>query len=134
MKNPSQASVAQRAFQIWQDYGSPNGRDTEIWLEAERQLQAEDGANGEGESSPQTENGQGNGGGKKTAFAKRVQGEMASESEAEFHISPPLTEQEAIKAALQKKESRAPQTPTKQAPSLTPPQSGKPVWDKPHSR
>ena len=34
---------------------------------------------------------------------------------------------------IQRKEARAPMMPSKIAPKMMPPQSGKPVWDKPHS-
>lgn len=82
MNQPSQASVAQRAYKIWQDYGSPDGRDTEIWLEAERQLQAE--AEGQGANA-------GNGEGQRRSqpsFAERVKGETAAQSAAEFNLTP----------------------------------------------
>lgn len=34
----SQDKIAERAKSLWESYGCPSGRDTEIWLEAERQL------------------------------------------------------------------------------------------------
>jgi hypothetical protein len=34
----SQENISQRARELWEQYGRPEGRDTEIWLEAERQL------------------------------------------------------------------------------------------------
>ena len=34
----SHESISQRARELWQSYGRPEGRDNEIWLEAERQL------------------------------------------------------------------------------------------------
>lgn len=34
----SQEDISQRARELWESYGRPEGRDTEIWLEAERQL------------------------------------------------------------------------------------------------
>lgn len=34
----SQEDISQRARELWEHYGRPEGRDTEIWLEAERQL------------------------------------------------------------------------------------------------
>ena len=40
MKTPTHEEVAQRAHQLWQDSGCPDGRDTEFWLDAERQLTA----------------------------------------------------------------------------------------------
>lgn len=64
---------------------------------------------------------------------ERLRGEMASESEVEFQITPAVPDDEAIMAALQKKEARAPQTPTKSAPHTKPPETGKPLWSKPHS-
>lgn len=35
---PTHKDISLRAIKIWQSYGQPQGRDTEIWLEAERQL------------------------------------------------------------------------------------------------
>lgn len=35
---PSQETISQRARELWEHYGRPDGRDNEIWLEAERQL------------------------------------------------------------------------------------------------
>ena len=37
------------------------------------------------------------------------------------------------KLEIQRKEARAPMMPPKSAPKMMPPQSGKPVWDRPHS-
>lgn len=34
----TQEDISQRARELWESYGRPDGRDTEIWLEAERQL------------------------------------------------------------------------------------------------
>jgi hypothetical protein len=39
----------------------------------------------------------------------------------------------AAKVEQQKKDARAPQRPIKTAPKAKSPESGKPVWDKPHS-
>ena len=64
---------------------------------------------------------------------ERLRGEMASESEVEFQITPAVPDDEAIKAALQKRDARAPKAPTKTAPHAKPPETGKPLWDKPHS-
>ena len=41
--------------------------------------------------------------------------------------------QEAAKLEQQAKAARAPQQPSKEAPKQKPAESGKPVWDKPHS-
>jgi len=47
----SHETISQRAEAIWRSYGTPQGRDEEIWLEAERQLQGE-----QKQSSPSSEN------------------------------------------------------------------------------
>ena len=126
---PTRTDVAQRAHEIWAARGSPVGFDTEIWLDAERQLTAcptcESGAPPFRQplSEPKPA----------AATAERQQGEMASESAVEFQISPPIPEQDAIKAALQKREARAPQLPSHTGPKPTPPETGKPLWNKPHS-
>lgn len=103
---------------IWQDRGCPEGIDTEIWLEAERQL-AWDSALAK-RSGPDS-------------IADRARAETAAESMVEYHISPAMPEQEAIKAA-QVKEARAPKTPKAPAPKAKPAETGKPLWDRPHSR
>jgi hypothetical protein len=41
---PLHDAIAVRAYQLWEGYGRPEGRDVEIWLEAERQLLGADGA------------------------------------------------------------------------------------------
>jgi hypothetical protein len=35
---PTREDITLRAITLWKNYGQPEGRDTEIWLEAERQL------------------------------------------------------------------------------------------------
>ena len=77
---PTHKDIARHARPRWQDRGCPEGRDMELWLEAERQL---------------------NSGGKE-AFAERAKAETAAESMVEFQISPAVPEKKAIKAALQK--------------------------------
>lgn len=41
VQNISHEAISQRAEEIWRKYGSPEGRDEEIWLEAEGQLRSE---------------------------------------------------------------------------------------------
>ena len=41
--------------------------------------------------------------------------------------------QEDEKLQQQRKAAREPQLPTKEAPKPKPPETGKPLWDKPHS-
>lgn len=37
---PTWDDIARRAYSLWQQLGCPNGRDLNIWLEAERELAA----------------------------------------------------------------------------------------------
>jgi len=37
-RTPLHDEIAQQARTLWEHYGRPEGRDQEIWLEAERQL------------------------------------------------------------------------------------------------
>ncbi len=142
---PTEPQIAERAQQIWNHRGQPTGQDTPIWLEAERQLSGPT----EVKNTPSATEGRGNG---KTqvgqspadpkaadlkpntpAQTERLRGEMASESEVEFQITPAPTDDEAIQAALQKREARAPIVPHTNAPHVKPPETGKPLWNKPHS-
>ncbi|MEO6876224.1 MAG: DUF2934 domain-containing protein [Opitutaceae bacterium] len=157
--SPNHEAIAQRARELWLSQHQPTGRDHEIWLEAERQLAAPTAAS----NAPSATNGRGNGNtqaggspadpkaadlkpkndsGKSATQSKsngeageveRLRGEMASESEVEFNISPAMSQDDEIKAALQKKDARAPKTATKGAPRVPPAETGKPVWPKPHS-
>ena len=38
MNTPTHGEIARQAENLWRDRGCPAGNDTEIWLEAERQL------------------------------------------------------------------------------------------------
>jgi hypothetical protein len=105
MKTPTHEDVAQRAHQLWQDSGCPGGRDTEIWLEAERQLTA-----GSAEDSAE-----------------------ATANPATSPSSSPMPNAEAAKAARQKQAARAPILPGKSAPKFPPAETGKPLWSQPHS-
>ena len=132
--SPTHEEIAHRAQEIWQQSGTPNGRDTEIWLEAERQLMAgtedPDSGSASHESPKTTSESKG-----AVTLADR-ESETSSRSIVEHHITPSahsiLDESEA-KAALQKQEARAPRSPTKNAPKSPPSPTGKPLWDKPHS-
>ena len=129
---PTREEITQRAQKIWQDYGNPAGRDIEIWLEAERQLLG-------GSSEPNLESGAPESSRTVSeppgaaALAEKVKAETVAESMVEFNISPATSDEDALKAALQKKEARAPKSPRKTAPKTTPPESGKPLWNRPHS-
>jgi hypothetical protein len=42
MPKPTEDQIRQRAHQLWELAGRPDGRDEEIWLEAERELENSD--------------------------------------------------------------------------------------------
>jgi hypothetical protein len=112
MTTPTHDEISQEAQQLWQNCGCPAGRDTELWLEAERKLNEN--------SAPNT-------------FAARSSAEAAAESEVENLLSPAQSEQMSIQAAMQKDEARAPQVPHHTGPKTKPPETGKPLWTRPHS-
>lgn len=131
--SPTHEEITKRAQEIWQRYGSPGGRDTEIWLEAERQLtdgseETTENNSTQYESPRTTSESRG-----AVKLADQLKSETAAESMVEHHISPAIPDDAAVKAALQKKDARAPKNPTKAAPKAQPPSTGKPLWDKPHS-
>ena len=142
---PIEEQIAERARQIWSHRGQPAGQDTPIWLEAERQLSEPPAVKNtptatEARGNSQTQEGQSSADPKAAdlkpsapAQTERLRGEMASESEVEFQITPAPTDDEAIKAALQKSDARAPIVPHHNAPQAKPPETGKPLWPKPHS-
>ncbi len=142
---PTHDAITQRAHEIWQGRGTPAGHDTEIWLEAERQLSTLPAET----NTPSAAEGRGNGNAHASRTAtdpkaadlkpgasartEHLRGQMASESEGEFQITPAIPDNDAIKAALQVREARAPIHPGKNAPQAKPTESGKPLWNKPHS-
>lgn len=95
MNTPTQNAIAQQAHQLWHERGCPMDHDTEIWLEAERQLSG---------SSPRA-------GDRQAGVIERAPAEMAAESMVEYHITPAVSQQEAIQAALQQPDARAAQVP-----------------------
>lgn len=127
---PTHEEIAARAHRIWQEQGEPSGYDVANWIEAEQQLAAAaSGPSAEEVKSqaPRTTTES------KTEFANRAKVETAAESVVEYNISPAIADEEALKAALQKKEARAPMFPTHVGPKAKPPESGKPIWSHPHS-
>ena len=140
---PTHEDVARRAYEIWTAWGNPDGQDMEIWLMAERQLSTPTAA----DNAPSETDRRGNGNTQKSRTpadptpgspgnteTERLRGEFASESAVENMISPPIPADDAIRAALQKREARAPINPTTHdAAKAKPPESGKPLWNKPHS-
>jgi len=112
MTTPTHDEITLEAHQLWHNYGCPAGRDTEIWLEAERKLNKNPAPN---------------------TFAARVTAEAASESEVENLLSPAESEQMSIQAAMQKDDARAPTVPRHTGPKTKTAETGKPLWTRPHS-
>lgn len=42
MKQPTEKEIENRAYEIWERHGRPEGRDTEFWHLAEQELRNED--------------------------------------------------------------------------------------------
>ena len=127
---PSHESVTQRAQQIWRDRGCPSGADNEIWLEAERQLLTTASAH----NAPSSPEGRGNGNsqGVLSAADPKVAAPSHERSSGAAAVHPTPGEAAAL-TEQQKKTARAPKQPAKVAPKAKPAETGKPLWDKPHS-
>ena len=100
--SPTHEEVAQRAREIWSARGNPHGCDAEIWQEAERQLTV--GSPGSNSTERETSRTAGDA---KGVFADRVKAETAAESAVEYLISPPVSEEEAVMAAVQTQRGHA---------------------------
>jgi hypothetical protein len=132
MKTLTHETVARRAHELWQAHGCPAGRDTEFWLEAERQL-ATGAAEVQADSAPDQNSwrvGEIQGA---APFAEHNSGLRPSEGAGGHALSPPHPEQEAERAVEQRKRAREPILPGVNAPKHAPPESGKPIWRQPHS-
>lgn len=105
MNTLTHRQISERAFEIWQD-GNCTGDATAIWLDAERQLTAE-----------------------RVEAKPRFTAHNVSNSPAESHGERTLSDQ----AIQRKKANRTPQLPTHTGPKSAPAESGKPLWNKPHS-
>jgi hypothetical protein len=103
--HPTHEEIAQQAERLWQDRGCPQGQDEEIWLEAENQL------NNQPSDEPRQTS---------ALSVERVKAETAAESMVEYQITPAVSQDEAIKAALQKKDARAANPPAGPAAKKTP--------------
>ncbi len=112
MTIPTHGQILLEAQKLWQNWGYPTGRDTEIWLEAERTLSEE--------AAPNT-------------FAAHANAEAASESKVENLLSSAELEQMSIQAAMQKENARAPQVPHHTGPKSKTAETGKPLWNQRHS-
>lgn len=133
MKNtnsPTHEDITCRAQEIWNGQGRPSGCDTAIWLDAERQLTA---VSPEQPRHPSVETHS-----SPTERAGDPNPTIETKSSAEHspEIAAPAPEPDALKttAEFQRKTANAPRRPThKNAPKSAPTESGKPLWDKPHS-
>lgn len=101
MPTPTQIEIARQAEYIWRLRGCPIGLDSEIWNEAERQLR-------QGLSSPGGDQSPG-------SFTERAKEETAAESVVEYQISPAGSEEESIRAAMQKPAAPSPKSNLQQA-------------------
>lgn len=105
-------TIALQAWQLWQNRGCPDGCDVAIWLEAEQSLR----------DGPAAE-----------IFSAYAYTNTTLESEGEHNLSPDLTDQQSIQAAIQRDVARAPQVPHHTGLKAKPPETGKPLWSRPHS-
>jgi len=114
MNPPTHEDVQQRAKNLWSAAGGPAGRDMEFWLAAEQELS--DTA------------------GRGAAFSDEMKRETSPMTDAaEPATAAPMPSQAVLAAALQKQQARAPIVPHKTGLKAKPPETGKPLWDKPHS-
>jgi hypothetical protein len=57
--------IAQRAYDIWERNGRPDGRETEHWLQAESEIRREDQQRGGRQSAPSEKGSNGERGGRR---------------------------------------------------------------------
>jgi len=121
---PTHEEITRRAHDIWTDRDSPNGHDLSIWLEAERQLTADSCAPSDNDS-PETH----------SSFDPFGRNHNAAKAEAEpIESARPDPLETAAKSAQLKHAASAPRMPThRNAPRSAPTESGKPLWNQPHS-
>lgn len=98
---PTHEEIAKRAEEIWLERHQPTGSDLEIWLEAERQLalrsqQADYQQNPSGQAERRVAS-------EREVSPGPLTSATAAESMVEYNISPPVSDAEAVKAALPKK-------------------------------
>jgi hypothetical protein len=125
---PTYEEISRRAYEIWQTQGSPAGNDTEHWLKAEEELAAPAGAH----NAPSDSRGRGNGNSQSSGWAADPKVADLTSGHDHRHLLTP--DEVAAKNLQQKKEARASHVAGENGHPMVPPQSGKPIWDKPHSR
>jgi hypothetical protein len=106
MRKPTHEEIARKAYQLWQDRGRLHGTDTEIWLEAEHALIAED----------------------EESTAKAF-----TATTIKAPATPTLPDKQTLTTQQQKAGARAPQVPHQTPPVAKPAAPGKPLWDKTRS-
>lgn len=132
MITPSHDEISKRAFQLWHEHGSPAGHETETWLIAERQLTAKAAETTAALATLAVHEAQHET--RAAAQLERTVTATAAKSMADEHpLSPAVPDQKALNVAQQKHDARAPQIPHHTGPHTKPPESGKPVWNQPHS-
>ena len=134
--SPTHEAITRRAKEIWNALDRPIGHDASIWLDAERQLTGVPAkpAPHQGTAllaAPGSMN-------HPQPFAPSSTAPVVTEPPVAHHStsqSPaPDPDDIAAKTARQKKSARAPRLPKViNAPKSAPTESGKPLWDKPHS-
>jgi hypothetical protein len=108
MNQPTHEQISQRAHRLWQESGPEGGDATQNWLDAERELT--------------------------TAPANFPFGGATVPHSPVHAMSESLSAvATSERAARQKKEARDPKFATHTGPKSMPPESGKPLWTKPHS-
>ncbi len=130
---PTHEALSQRARELWQARGRPVGCDKEIWLEAEQQMLT---ATVPTQNAPSATHGRGNGNSQSSATAADPKAADLAPGHSSVQAAPgPSPDDASARALQQKNAARAPQLPdARSAHPPTPPQSGKPIWDKPHSK
>jgi len=131
---PTHDEIAQQAKSIWTLRGKPSGLDAAIWLEAEQQLSIDEaGPKGPGSVAPTASPG---------PMGRVLSSPQGGRTLPHVETSPihapatSATDPDVVtaKAVLVKKSARAPRLPThKNAPHAAPTESGKPLWNQPHS-
>jgi len=108
MKSPTHEEISERAHRLWEKAGYRNGDADQHWFEAERQLSA---------AIPE------HGGSPPASYPSHahVLSEASSSHAAEERSS------------QQRKESRAPVVASHTGPRAATPETGKPLWKRPHS-
>ena len=109
-RKPTHDEIARRAQEIWRDRYYPVGSDTEIWLEAEKQL-GEEMTKTDLYNSTSEPPGEQVGSEENTRETERIKGETAAESMVEYNVSPAVSDEEAVRMALNKDAVRSRKSP-----------------------